>query len=69
MSRIFPPSTGGAEKMAVDMDVTYLGGIELDPRLGQSCDSGKSFISEHPDSRVTAAYQSVMKSKYLRHYV
>lgn len=60
VSRIFPPSTGGAEKMAGEMGVAYLGGIELDPRLGQCCDSGKSFISEFPDSRVSKAYQQIV---------
>ena len=50
--------------MADEMGVMYLGGIELDPRLGQSCDAGKSFISEFPDSRVSNAYLEVVKSKH-----
>lgn len=63
VSKIFPPSTGGAEKMAHDMGVTYLGEIELDPRLGQSCDSGKSFIVEFPDSGVAKSYKRIIESK------
>ena len=51
--------------MAHDMGIRFLGGIELDPRLGQACDTGKSFISEFPDSRVSTAYRNIMKSKFL----
>lgn len=63
MAKIFPPSTGGARKMAEEMGVKFLGDIELDPRLGQSCDSGKSYIYEYPDSRVSQAYRTVITSK------
>ena len=63
VSKIFPPTTGGAEKMAADMEVAYLGSIELDPRLGQSCDLGKSFLDEFPESRVGKAYQQISESE------
>jgi len=33
-SQIFPPTTVGAEKMAADMGVTFLGRLPLDPRIG-----------------------------------
>lgn len=49
--------------MADEMNVTFLGEIELDPRLGESCDSGKSFIREMPDSRVCNAYKRIITSK------
>ena len=51
--------------MADEMGVTFLGDIELDPRLGQSCDLGKSFINDLPDSRVTGAYKKIIASKLL----
>ena len=51
--------------MAEDMGVTFLGEIELDPRLGRSCDSGKSFAKEFPDSRVSKAYQKIITSKLM----
>eukprot|EP01135_Chromosphaera_perkinsii_P001984 Nk52_evm31s215 gene=Nk52_evmTU31s215 len=60
-SRIFPPSTGGAAQLAIDMDIPYLGAIPLDPRIGRSCDEGKSFVSEVPDSPATKAYESIIK--------
>ena len=34
-SDIFPPTTGGAEKMAVDMGIPFLGRLPLDPRIGR----------------------------------
>lgn len=50
--------------MAADMGVTYLGDIQLDPRLGQSCDAGKSFIQDYPDSNVSISYKKIIASKY-----
>ena len=50
--------------MAADMGVTYLGDIQLDPRLGQSCDSGKSFIQDYPDSNVSKSYRKIVTSKF-----
>jgi len=43
-SQIFPPTTGGAAKLCEDMDLTLLGRLPLDPRIGQSCDEGRSFL-------------------------
>ncbi len=50
--------------MADEMGVAFLGDIELDPRLGQSCDSGKSFVNDMPDSRVSRAYKKIIGSRY-----
>ena len=33
-TQIFPPTTGGAEKMCQDMNIPFLGKIPLDPRIG-----------------------------------
>ena len=30
--------------MCVDMDLRLLGRLPLDPRIGQSCDEGRSFL-------------------------
>ncbi|XP_074638959.1 cytosolic Fe-S cluster assembly factor NUBP1 homolog [Acropora palmata] len=60
-SQIFPPTTGGAVKMAADMDVPFLGKVPLDPRIGRCCDEGKSFLSEVPESPATAAYQQIIR--------
>ena len=62
-SQIFPPTTGGAEKMALDMKIPFLGRVPLDPRIGKCCDEGKSFLSEIPDSPAAKAYQTIIQSK------
>ena len=61
-SQIFPPTTGGAEKMASEMGVAFLGRLPLDPRIGRCCDAGKSFLSEVPDSPATRAYLTIIQS-------
>ncbi|KAK1165024.1 cytosolic Fe-S cluster assembly factor nubp1 [Acipenser oxyrinchus oxyrinchus] len=61
-SQIFPPTTGGAEKMCKELNIPLLGKVPLDPRIGKSCDEGKSFLSEVPDSAATAAYRSIIHS-------
>lgn len=62
-SLIFPPTTGGASKMAKDMDVAFLGKLPLDPRIGWCCDQGKSFLTELPDSPAALAYQEIIQSE------
>jgi nitrogenase subunit NifH len=59
-SQIFPPSTGGAEKMAAELSLSFLGKLPLDPRIGQCCDEGKSFLSEVPDSPAAKAYADII---------
>ncbi|ELU15310.1 hypothetical protein CAPTEDRAFT_152695 [Capitella teleta] len=61
-TQIFPPTTGGAEQMCKDMNVPFLGRIPLDPRIGQSCDVGKSYLTEVPDSPATAAFKEIITS-------
>ena len=59
-TKIFEPSTGGAEAMCKEMDVRFLGKIPLDLRIGQCCDEGKSFIKEFPTSPATEAYKKII---------
>ncbi|XP_043945073.1 cytosolic Fe-S cluster assembly factor NUBP1 [Protopterus annectens] len=60
-SQIFPPTSGGAEKMCKDLNVPLLGKVPLDPRIGKSCDEGKSFFAEVPDSPAAASYKSIIQ--------
>uniref|UniRef100_A0A3B4DSN7 AAA+ ATPase domain-containing protein n=1 Tax=Pygocentrus nattereri TaxID=42514 RepID=A0A3B4DSN7_PYGNA len=62
-SQIFPPTTGGAQRMCEELGLTLLGKVPLDPRIGRSCDEGKSFLNEVPDSPAAAAYQTIVQSK------
>ena len=43
-SQIFAPTTGGAEAMAKEMEVPFLGRLPLDPALMKACEEGKSFF-------------------------
>ncbi|XP_078140833.1 cytosolic Fe-S cluster assembly factor nubp1 [Centroberyx gerrardi] len=61
-SEIFPPTSGGAERMCMDLDLPLLGKIPLDPRIGRSCDEGRSFFNEVPDSPATKVYHSIVQS-------
>jgi len=44
-TQIFAPTTGGASKMCIDMNVPFLGSIPLDPRIARACDEGKNFFT------------------------
>ncbi|KAL5013418.1 hypothetical protein ScPMuIL_007688 [Solemya velum] len=59
-SQIFPPTTGGGEKLAETVNVPFLGKLPLDPSIGRSCDEGKSFLSEIPDSVATQAFRNIV---------
>ncbi|KAJ3213950.1 cytosolic Fe-S cluster assembly factor nbp35 [Dinochytrium kinnereticum] len=60
-SVVFPATSGGAEKMAGEMGVRFLGGVPLDPRIGMSCDNGRSFLDEFRDSPATLAYLKIVQ--------
>ncbi|PKK24444.1 nucleotide binding protein 1 [Columba livia] len=60
-SQIFPPTTGGAEKMCQNLNVSLLGKVPLDPQIGRSCDKGQSFFSEAPESPATLSYRSIIQ--------
>ena len=59
-STIFPRTTGGAEKMCEDLGETFIGSLPLDPRIARSCDEGKSFLEEVPDSPAVKAFRSIV---------
>lgn len=67
-SQIFPPTTGGAQKMAADMEVPFLGKVPLDPRIGRCCDEGKSFLSEVPESPAANAYKQIIQSTFNNYF-
>lgn len=60
-SQIFKPSTGGAKRLAEEMNVELLGAVPLDPRIGKSADYGVSFLDEYPDSPATTAYLDIIE--------
>uniref|UniRef100_A0A8C3V4M2 Nucleotide binding protein 1 n=1 Tax=Catharus ustulatus TaxID=91951 RepID=A0A8C3V4M2_CATUS len=60
-SQIFPPTTGGAEKMCQNLSVSFLGKVPLDPQIGKSCDRGQSFLAEAPESPATLSYRNIIQ--------
>mmetsp|Transcript_13913 Transcript_13913/g.35536 ORF Transcript_13913/g.35536 Transcript_13913/m.35536 type:complete len:312 (-) Transcript_13913:160-1095(-) len=58
-STIFKPSTGGAQKLAEDFQVPFLGKIPLDPQLARSCDEGR--LLSDSNSPTMAAVAEVVK--------
>lgn len=61
-SQIFPPTSGGAEQMCANLNLPLLGKVPLDPRIARSCDEGRSFLNEIPDSPAAEAYQRIVQS-------
>ncbi|KAG8007125.1 Cytosolic Fe-S cluster assembly factor nubp1 [Nibea albiflora] len=61
-SQIFPPTSGGAERMCETLKLPLLGKVPLDPRIARSCDEGKSFLNEVPDSPAAQVYHSIVQS-------
>jgi len=60
-TKIFFPTTGGAERMANEMGVPFLGKVPLDPRIARACDEGKFYLGEYPDSEATTALRKVFE--------
>lgn len=58
---IFGSSSGGAEAMAKDMGVPFLGRIPLDPTIARACDEGKSYVEDFPDSVASKKFLEVFK--------
>lgn len=59
-SQIFRATTGGAEKLAKEMNIPFLGKVPLDPRIGMAMDYGESFFDEFPDSPACEALNGVV---------
>ncbi|KAI9799801.1 MAG: cytosolic Fe-S cluster assembly factor nbp35 [Sarcosagium campestre] len=59
-SEIFAASTGGAERLAQETGITFLGRVPLDPRIGMACDYGESFFDAYPDSPACEALRTVV---------
>lgn len=47
--------------MCEELNLPLLGSVPLDPRIGRSCDEGKSFLTEVPDSPAAVAYQNIVQ--------
>jgi len=59
-SEIFPPITGGAQKMCLEMGVPLLTQIPLEPKLLLACERGKSFVKEFPESVTALKFNEIV---------
>lgn len=48
--------SGGGTRLASEFNVPLLGSIPLDARLSESGDSGRPFVTEHPESELGAVF-------------
>eukprot|EP00246_Nothoceros_aenigmaticus_P003672 TRINITY_DN14850_c0_g1_i1.p1 TRINITY_DN14850_c0_g1~~TRINITY_DN14850_c0_g1_i1.p1 ORF type:complete len:243 (+),score=50.72 TRINITY_DN14850_c0_g1_i1:298-1026(+) len=60
-SEVFYAGAGGAEKMAKEMKVPFLGRIPLDPKLGRAAEEGRSCFADADCSASSSALQRIIK--------
>ena len=60
-TQIFRPSTGGAERLAEDTNIRFLGRVPLDPKVGMACDYGESLFDNFPESKACVAIEEVVR--------
>lgn len=65
-STIFPATSGGARKMAEEMDVPFLGSIPVEQQLAKSCDEGSNFFNFHSNTKAGTAYLQIANEIKLR---
>lgn len=52
--------TGGGESLARETGFRFLGSIPIDPRIVNSSDDGKPFVTEYPASPTTKAFEQII---------
>lgn len=58
-SQIFPAKSGGAQRMAEEMNVPLLGRLPLDPRIAQCTDKGADLIADYADSKTVEGINAI----------
>ncbi|HHT9109738.1 MAG TPA: Mrp/NBP35 family ATP-binding protein [Candidatus Brocadiaceae bacterium] len=53
--------TGGGEKICMELGVTFLGKIPLDPGITEKCDTGEAFVAAFPDSEASKAFHEIVR--------
>lgn len=61
MSKLFPSTTGGAEKMCSDASIPLLVQLPHDPELGRSVDDGIDYFKTHTDSVIVEKFKQLAK--------
>ncbi|VDP02387.1 unnamed protein product [Soboliphyme baturini] len=66
-SILFPPTSGGVEKMCREMDLPFLGSLPLDPLLTRCCDEGRNFLQEPGCGQTSVALKNIA-DKIVNHF-
>jgi ATP-binding protein involved in chromosome partitioning len=53
--------SGGGEKMSKEADVTFLGSIPIDPKIGIDSDKGQPFTIAHKESAAAKAFAEIVE--------
>ena len=59
-SQIFAATTGGAAQMCADMKIPLLGKIPIEPKLLMSCEGGKCFVQNYPETVTAASFTKIV---------
>ena len=59
--QVFPSASGGGEAMARAFGVPFLGRLPLDQKMTHSCEEGKSFLEEYPNSVAAPAFEKIVQ--------
>lgn len=52
--------TGGGEKICMELGVTFLGKIPLDPGITEKCDNGEAFVTAYPNSVAAKVFDEIV---------
>ena len=53
--------SGGGLKIALDLNVPFLGRVPIDPRIRKGCDEGAPFVIRYPDSPATKSFTEIVE--------
>jgi len=51
---------GGGERMALEMNVPFLGSIPIDPQVVEASDQGVPFVSHYSETKVAKAFEGIV---------
>jgi ATP-binding protein involved in chromosome partitioning len=52
--------SGGGRRIAEDMGVPFLGSIPIDPKIAESCDEGRAYITSYADSPTAVIMRDIV---------
>jgi len=52
--------SGGGEKMAIEMNIPFLGRIPIDPQIVHACDSGEPYIRQYSESQAAKSFNEAI---------